>query len=101
MRDLRRRGKQLIFEDPLYLVNYLYAGLLATRMYVLLQDDPNGFRERYRRLLEGGFSASPEVLLRRLFGRDLSREQLVADDMAFLESKIAELAESYAETDRP
>jgi hypothetical protein len=69
-------------------------------MYRLLQQDPFGFRVRYTELLQGGFSAPPAVLLRRLFGRDLTWEQLVADDMALLESRIGELAALYGEIDR-
>ena len=53
-----------MYEDPLYLVNYLYAGLLATEMFDGVERDPSGFPNRYADLLRRGFYASPEELLR-------------------------------------
>jgi len=58
--------KQLMFEDPLYLVNYLYAGLFATKAYAMIREDAPGFRQRYLAYLKGGFDAPPDVLNRPL-----------------------------------
>jgi len=88
--------KRLMYQDPLYLVNYLYAGLLATKMYEQVRSDPAGFRKRYMAFLRGGYDAPPDVLLRRLFGKDIPVRQLVDDDMRVLKERIQALAGLYA-----
>jgi len=87
--------KQLMFEDPLYLVNYLYAGLLATKMYAMAGADAADFSRRYLPLLKDGYYAQPEVLLRNFFGHPQPLDQLVDQDMTLLKSKIDELAVLY------
>jgi oligoendopeptidase F len=87
--------KQLLVQDPLYLVNYLYAGLLATKMFDMLKQDPASFQKHYAALLRKGFYAPPEELLRSLFGRDLSQQQLVDDGMNILQQRVSALAEVY------
>lgn len=87
--------KQLLVQDPLYLVNYLYSGLLATKMFDMLKRDPASFQKRYAALLRGGFHAPPEELLREVFGRDLSQRQLVDDGMNILQQRISSLAAVY------
>jgi oligoendopeptidase F len=87
--------KKLMVQDPLYLVNYLYAGLLATKMFDLLKQDPAGFQTRYAALLRKGFYAPPEELLRGLFGSDLSQRQLVDDGTNILQQRVSTLAEVY------
>jgi oligoendopeptidase F len=39
-------SKRLMFQDPLYQVNYLYAGLLATKMFDMVRHDPVAFQRR-------------------------------------------------------
>jgi oligoendopeptidase F len=87
--------KQLMVQDPLYLVNYLYAGLLATKMLDMLKQDPASFQKHYAALLREGFHAPPEELLRSFFGRDLSQRQLVDDGMNILQQRVSSLAEVY------
>ena len=87
--------KQLLVQDPLYLVNYLYSGLLATKMFDMLKQDPVSFQKRYAALLREGFHAPPEELLRSLFGRDVSQRQLVDDGMNILQQRVSSLAEVY------
>jgi oligoendopeptidase F len=87
--------KSLMYEDPLYLVNYLYAGLLATEMFDQVEHDPSGFPTRYADLLRRGFYASPEALLRSFFGRSRSQEQMVDDCMNILKQRVDELAAAY------
>jgi oligoendopeptidase F len=88
-------SKSLMVQDPLYLVNYLYAGLLATKMFDMLKQEPVSFQKRYAALLREGFHAPPEELLRSFFGRDLSQRQLVDDSMNILQQRISSLAEVY------
>jgi oligoendopeptidase F len=87
--------KSLMYEDPLYLVNYLYAGLLATEMFDGVERDPSGFPKRYADLLRRGFYASPEELMRSFFGRRLSQKEMVDDCMNILKRRVDELAAAY------
>jgi oligoendopeptidase F len=87
--------KNLMVQDPLYLVNYLYAGLLATKMFDMIKQEPMSFQTRYAALLREGFHAPPEELLRSFFGRDLSQRQLVDDGMNILRQQVSSLAEVY------
>jgi oligoendopeptidase F len=91
--------RSLMFQDPLYLVNYLYSGLLATRMFDMVKHDPAGFQKRYLDLLRNGFYAPPEQLLSKFFGRELSQRELVDDSMNILQQRIQSLAELYKKSD--
>jgi oligoendopeptidase F len=77
------------------LPNYLYAGVLAATMFDMVNQDPAAFQKRYTQLLREGFYAPPEQLLRTFFGRDLSPQQVVNDDMVVLERRIKALADVY------
>ena len=92
-------SKSLMFQDPLYLVNYLYAGLLATKMFDMIKHDPAGFRSRYAELLRKGFYAPPQELLRTFFGRELTQQELVDDGMEILQQHIDALAQTYKAID--
>lgn len=91
--------KSTMFQDPLYLVNYLYAGLLATKMFDMVQHDPADFQKRYVTLLREGYSAPPEKLLSKFFGRELSQRELVDDSMRILQQRIQALASIYEKLD--
>ena len=54
--------KSLLFEDPLYLVNYLYAAVVAVALYDRSHTDPD-FAAKYEKLLRRGFDAPPQTLL--------------------------------------
>lgn len=92
-------SKRLMIQDPLYQVNYLYAGLLATKMFDMVKRDPAGFQKRYLDLLRSGFYAPPEQLLRKFFGRELSQRELVEDSMSILQQRIESLAVLYKKLD--
>jgi oligoendopeptidase F len=91
--------RSLMVEDPLYLVNYLYAGLLATKMFDMVKHDPTTFQKRYNDLLRNGFYALPAELLRTFFGQDLSQRQLVDDSMGIMQAQIDALRELYKKSD--
>jgi oligoendopeptidase F len=91
--------KSLMYQDPLYLVNYLYAGLLATKMFDMVRRDPASFQKRYLELLRNGFDAAPEQLLSKFFGRELTQRELVDDSMNILQQRIESLAEIYRKLD--
>ena len=88
-------SKRLLYEDPLYLVNYLYAGLIATRMYGMALNDPADFRKRYRALLAGGFHAPPQQLLAEFFGHPVNWPQLVDADVGTIDARVGELEKLY------
>ncbi|MGH8213231.1 MAG: M3 family metallopeptidase [Rhodanobacteraceae bacterium] len=90
--------KRLMYEDPLYLVNYLYAGLLATRMYEMALRDPADFRKRYLALLGGGFHAPPQQLLAEFFGHPVDWPQLVNADIGTIDARVGELERLYAQS---
>ncbi|HZF08853.1 MAG TPA: M3 family metallopeptidase [Thermoanaerobaculia bacterium] len=81
----------LMYEDPFYDVNYVYASLLALEYYSLYKADPQGFATRYAALLQHGFDAPPEELLQKAFGIGLEPKKLVADAMRVLTAKMAEM----------
>jgi oligoendopeptidase F len=80
----------LMYEDPFYDLNYVYAGLLALEYSALQKQDPQGFATRYTALLEHGFDAPPAELLKRYLGIDLDDRKLVTDALRVLEAKMAE-----------
>lgn len=88
-------GKRLMFEDPLYLANYLYAGLLATKMFTMATTDPRDFQKRYETMMASGFDAPPKEMLRRFFGHDMSPGDLVDAGMTLIQTKTAELGRLY------
>jgi oligoendopeptidase F len=84
---------RLFFTDPLYDVNYLYAGLLALEYFSAFQRDPATFSPRYVALLKNGFNDSPAALERRFLGIDLRNEgQLVANAAAVISARTQYLA---------
>jgi len=88
-------GKRLMYQDPLYLANYLYAGLLATKMFAMATSDPRDFQKRYEAMMVPGFDAPPKEILKRFFGRDLSPSDLVDADMSVIKGKTAALGRIY------
>ncbi|WP_213807387.1 M3 family metallopeptidase [Granulicella sp. dw_53] len=82
--------KKLLFEDPLYLVNYLYASIVACSLYEQAHSDPN-FPEKYIHLLQGGFNASPDILMTSV-GVDINDAALVDKACRLLERKLDELS---------
>lgn len=91
--------KSLMFQDPLYLVNYLYAGLVATKMFEMAERDPAAFQKQYADLLRQGFYAPPEDLLRSFFGRSLTQHELVDDGLNILRRRVELLAPAYQKLD--
>ncbi|KAF1006941.1 MAG: hypothetical protein GAK28_02261 [Luteibacter sp.] len=84
-----------MYEDPLYLVNYLYAGLWATKMFDMAMKDPADFQRRYGALMAEGFDAPPKDVMRRFFGHEMTPGDLVDADMALLRAKTKALHELY------
>jgi oligoendopeptidase F len=88
---------RLFFTDPLYDVNYLYAGLLALQYFVAFQRDPEPFSKRYVALLKNGFSDTPAALEERFLGIHLSDETgLAANAAALISDRTNLLSKLYS-----
>ncbi|MGB6599947.1 MAG: M3 family metallopeptidase [Candidatus Cybelea sp.] len=87
---------RLFYTDPLYDVNYLYAGLLALQYFTNFERDPAAFSKRYVALLKNGFTDAPAALERRFLGIDLTDETgLVAGAAAVINARTAALSRLY------
>ncbi|MGA2376419.1 MAG: M3 family metallopeptidase [Candidatus Sulfotelmatobacter sp.] len=84
----------LMFEDPLYDVNYMYGGLLALKYYQLYSTRREWFVPRYIQLLKNGFNQPPAELLNQFLGIDLSGQALLNDDLELLNHRLDQLEAS-------
>jgi oligoendopeptidase F len=83
----------LMFEDPLYDVNYVYGGLLALKYFQLYSTRRDWFVSRYIALLKNGFDRTPAELLDRFLGIDLSGPGLLNDDLELLGLRLDQMEE--------
>lgn len=88
--DTTWAGKRLFYQDPLYLTNYLFAGLVAVKLYALSAEDP-GFAARYARVQARGFDREPGEVVEELIGRPVDWAQLANDDVALFNAHVAAL----------
>jgi oligoendopeptidase F len=91
--ELRKRwaAVSLMYEDPLYDVNYVYGGLLALKYFQLYSTNKEQFVPRYIALLKNGFDAPPAALLKRFLNIDLSDASLLDDDLSLLNRRLDQL----------
>jgi oligoendopeptidase F len=89
--------KRLMYEDPLYLANYLFAGLVAVQLYVQEQQDPQGFRERYLAVLSEGFDRAPQEQVAQLLGHAPDWSALVDADLQVFDAQVARLQALHAQ----
>ncbi|HEV8149897.1 MAG TPA: hypothetical protein VGP61_06890 [Gemmatimonadales bacterium] len=85
---------RLLYEDPLYLFNYMYSGLLSLKLFERYQHDPAGFGARYVALLSAGYRAAPTAAVRQAFGIDLEDPHLLDEATAFLSARLQEFRTS-------
>ncbi|WP_294992344.1 M3 family metallopeptidase [uncultured Stenotrophomonas sp.] len=90
-------NKRLMYEDPNYLVNYLYAGLLAVQLYAQDQRDPEGFRQRYLGVLGEGFDRAPQEQVAQLLGHAADWPALVDADLQVFRQTAARLQALHAQ----
>ncbi len=86
----------LMFEDPLYDVNYVYGGLLALKYFQLYSGRRDWFVPRYIALLKNGFDQTPGELLNRFLGINLSGPGLLNDNLELLGRRLDQMKESPA-----
>ena len=96
--ELRSRWTMisLLFEDPLYDVNYVYGGLLALKYFQLYSANRGWFVPRYIALLKNGFNQTPAELLNRFLGINLSGSGLLNDDLELLGRRLDQMEENPA-----
>ncbi|MBC7789207.1 MAG: M3 family oligoendopeptidase [Anaerolineae bacterium] len=86
------------FTRPLYRVNYTYAKLLALSYFDQYTRDPVKFVPRYLALLRNGYDASPDSLLRRFMGTQLTHPDLVTGAVRVIERRMADFEKQAAGT---
>jgi oligoendopeptidase F len=88
---------RLYFIDPLYDVNYLFAGLLAAEYLRQFETDPRDFSGRYVALLKNGFDDTPQALAKRFLEIDLDDTDLLVERAcALIDARAAALEKLYA-----
>ena len=85
--------KSLLFEDPLYLENYLYASVIAVALYDKSHTDPQ-FASKYEALLRRGFNSEPQTILASM-GISLDDPALIQPAARLLTEKTDELQRLY------
>lgn len=97
--ELRNRWAMvsLMFEDPLYDVNYVYGGLLALKYFQLYSTKKGWFVPRYLAMLKNGFNEPPAELLHRFLGIDLFSPALLNDDLELLGRRLDQMEATAAE----
>jgi len=81
----------LMYEDPLYDVNYVYGGLLALKYYELYTTRREWFVPRYIALLKNGFDKPPAELLHQFLEIDLSGQGLLDSDLRLLNNRLDQM----------
>lgn len=80
--------KRLFYQDPMYLTNYLYAGLVAVKLFSLTQEEGTAFQARYRALEEQGFGRDPVRALEETLGGPIDWDQLIDEDIVFFDRQV-------------
>jgi oligoendopeptidase F len=88
-------NKRLVFDDPLYNVNYLYAILVSCKLYQQQHADPKAFAVKYTALLKNGFDAPADDLLKKFMGFSLDSGSLLKDALGLMKDKTGKLEGLY------
>ncbi len=81
-------SKRLYYQDPFYLVNYLYAGVIAINLYAEAKAHPATFATRYHALLARGYDAPAETLLAPMLGDGVTLDALGARAFEVIGAKL-------------
>lgn len=96
MRKSEWISKRLMFDDPLYNVNYLYAILISCKLYQQQQAEPKAFAAKYTTLLKHGFDAPADDLLKKFMGFSLDSSSLLKDALGLMRDRTGKLEGLYA-----
>jgi len=88
-------NKRLVFDDPIYNVNYLYAILVSCKLYTMVHETPKGFGVKYTALLKNGFNAPAEDLLKKFMGFGLDENALLKGTLQMMNDKTVLLKTLY------
>ena len=91
----------LMYEDPFYDLNYVYAAVLALNYYEMLQNDPERFRNGYIALLKNGFDAPPQDLLKKFLSIDMKDPTLVDKALSLVATRVKQLGDLYRKAPPP
>ncbi|WP_407471021.1 peptidase [Xanthomonas campestris] len=80
--------KRLFYQDPMYLTNYLYAGLVAVKLLSLTHAEDATFQARYRALEEQGFGRDPVRALEETLGGQIDWNRLIDEDIVFFDHQV-------------
>ncbi len=78
----------LLYEDPFYDLNYVWAGLVALNAFARYERDPATMTRGYIALLENGFDAGAAQLLRKHLGIDITSPLFVDDALAVAKARM-------------
>ncbi|HZD53050.1 MAG TPA: M3 family metallopeptidase [Woeseiaceae bacterium] len=88
---------RLYFTDPLYDVNYLFAGLLALEYLHLHEQGPEEFARKYVALLKNGLTDTPQTLMRQFLDIDMTDAHGLVNNAAnVIEDRTRKLAAAYS-----
>ena len=87
--------KRLVFDDPIYNVNYLYAILISCKLFQLQHDDPKYFAKNYTALLKNGFDAPANELVKKYMGFSLDSNSLLEGALGLMRERILALKSLY------
>jgi oligoendopeptidase F len=85
----------LMWEDPLYLSNYMYSGMLALAYFTRFASDSARFVPAYLSLLRGGWPAPAQQLLQRQLGMSIADTSLVTATFRSLQPRLEALDRLY------
>jgi oligoendopeptidase F len=80
--------KRLFFQDPFYLVNYMYAGMIAINLYKAVKEHPDTFPAQYQALLRRGYDAPPMTLLAPILGKGITGDTLATNAFRVMQDEV-------------
>jgi oligoendopeptidase F len=79
---------RLMWEDPLYLANYVYADLIGLKLFAMYEQDRRAFAPKYIGFLRAGYSDEPAVLIKHYFQFDLDPHSLLDDALRLVDARL-------------
>ncbi|MCJ8209094.1 M3 family metallopeptidase [Mucilaginibacter sp. RS28] len=90
-------NKRLLYDDPIYNVNYLYAMLVSCKLYTMAHEDQKNFARKYAALLKNGFDAPADALLQKFMDFKLNHTDLLNGALKLMKDKTLQLQKIYGQ----